>query len=122
MKRKVITTAFMVLSFMICLAAAIGDLNGKWMGSLKTPDGNEFPLSYTFKIDGDKLTGAATGPNGDIAITDGKINGADFTFNLSVNGSDIAHTCKYYSTGDSISMSVDFNGSKIHTQLKRDKR
>ncbi|HEY4324892.1 MAG TPA: hypothetical protein VGN20_12930 [Mucilaginibacter sp.] len=120
MKAKTIITVALVLSFIVCLAAAVADLSGKWTGSLKTPDGNEFPLSYTFKLDGDKLTGTASGPNGDTPITAGKVNGSDFTFNLNVNGSDIAHTCKYYTEGDSISVNIDFNGAKMHAQLKRD--
>jgi len=120
MRTKLITTVAIMFSCIVCLAAIAGDLNGKWVGSLKTPDGNEFPLSYVFKVDGDKLTGTAAGPEGEIPITAGKINGSDFTFNLSINGADIAHTCKYYSEGDSISLNVDFNGAKMHAQLKRD--
>ncbi|MEP6728471.1 MAG: glycoside hydrolase [Bacteroidota bacterium] len=114
MKRKITTTVALVLSFMVCLAFALSDLNSKWTGSLKTPDGNEIPLSFTFKVDGDKLSGTGTGPNGEIPITDGKVKGADFTFNLNINGSDITHVCKYYSAGDSVSVNVDFNGGKMH--------
>ncbi|MEO6720314.1 MAG: hypothetical protein ABIN67_08105 [Ferruginibacter sp.] len=122
MKRKITTTIVLVFSFMVCLAVAFGDLNGKWSGLLTTPDGNEIPLSFTFKVDGDKLGGTATGPNGEIPIADGKVNGSDFTFNLDINGSNIPHTCKYYSEGDSVSVNIDFNGAKMHTQLKRDTR
>ncbi|MEO6719670.1 MAG: hypothetical protein ABIN67_04850 [Ferruginibacter sp.] len=120
MKRKITTTIALVFSFMVCLAAAVGDLNGKWTGSLNTPDGNEIPLSFNFKVDGDKLTGTAAGPDGEMPISDGKISGSDFTFNLDFNGSSIAHTCKYYSEGDSVSVNIDFNGAKMHAQLKRD--
>ena len=120
MKRKITTTILLSLTFMVCLAVALSDLNGKWTGSLNTPDGNEIPVSLTFKVDGDKLSGTATGPNGDIPITDGKVNGSNFTFSLNINGSDIAHACKYYTVGDSVSVNVDFNGSKMHAQLKRD--
>ncbi|MEO6317119.1 MAG: hypothetical protein ABIU63_10140 [Chitinophagaceae bacterium] len=120
MKRKITTTVAMVLSFMVCMAVALGDLNGKWTGSLNTPDGNEIPVSFNFKLDGDKISGTATGPNGDIPITNGKVTGADFTFNLNINGSDITHICKYYSVGDSVSVNVDFNGGKMHAQLKRE--
>ncbi|MEP6676257.1 MAG: hypothetical protein ABJA78_13930 [Ferruginibacter sp.] len=119
MKRKISVTIALVFCFIFCIAAALSDLNGKWTGSLKTPDGNEFPLSFTFKTDGDKVTGTATGPNGDVAISDGKVKGSDFSFNVNINGSDIPHICKYYTDGDSIAMNIDFNGTKMHTQLKR---
>ncbi len=70
MKRKIFTTTALVCCFMVCFAI-VADLTGKWTGVLKTPDGNEFPINYTFKVDGDKLTGVGSSPNGDIAINDG---------------------------------------------------
>lgn len=104
---------------MVCFAIA-ANLAGKWTGTLKTPDGNEFPLTYTFKTDSGKLTGIASSPQGDVAITEGKlITATDFTFNLSVNGSDIKHTGKFYPDADSIGMDIDFMGNKMHTTLKR---
>jgi len=119
MKRKIFTTAALVCCIMVCFAIA-ANLAGKWTGTLKTPDGNEFPLTYTFKTDSGKLTGIASSPQGDVAITEGKlITATDFTFNLSVNGSDIKHTGKFYPDADSIGMDIDFMGNKMHTTLKR---
>jgi len=122
MKRKIFTTVALVCCVMVCFAIA-ADLAGKWSGSIKTPDGNEVPLSYTFKTDSGKLTGIATSPQGDVPISDGKIISAtDFTFNLSFNGTDIKHTGKFYPDADSIGMDIDFNGQKFHTTLKRDSK
>ena len=119
MKRKIFTTAALVCCIMVCFAIA-ANLAGKWTDTLKTPDGNEFPLTYTFKTDSGKLTGIASSPQGDVAITEGKlITATDFTFNLSVNGSDIKHTGKFYPDADSIGMDIDFMGNKMHTTLKR---
>jgi hypothetical protein len=103
---------------MVCFAI-IADLNGKWTGLIKTPDGNEIPLTYTLKIDGDKITGTAESPQGSIDITDGKLTGADFTFSVSVNGSDFKHTGKYYADADTCGLDIDFSGTKLHTTLKR---
>ena len=119
MKRKIFTTTTLVCGFLICLAAVVADLSGKWTGTLKTPDGNEFPLSYTLKLDGGKLTGMASSPQGDVAIGDGKVDGDTFTFTVPVNGADIKHTGKYYAAADSVGMDIDFNGQKFHTTLKR---
>jgi hypothetical protein len=119
MKRKIFTTAALVCCFMVCFAIA-ADLAGKWSGSITTPDGNQVPLSYTFKTDSGKLTGIATSPQGDVPISDGKlISATDFTFNLSFNGTDIKHTGKFYPEADSIGLDIDFNGQKFHTTLKR---
>ncbi len=119
MKRKIFTTAALVCCFVICLAAT-ATLDGKWTGTLKTPDGNQFPLTYTFKTDGGKFTGSAESPEGKWNITDGKIAGDDFSFVVTVNDSTkIAHTGKYYSQGDSASLNIDMHGQKFHTTLKR---
>src|SRR5580658_6075241 len=119
MKRKIFTTVALVCFVMVCFAIA-ADLAGKWTGTLKTPDGNEVPLTYVLKTDSGKLTGTAATPEGEIAITEGKlISATDFSFNVSVNGSDYKHTGKFYPAADSIGLDIDFNGQKLHTTLKR---
>ena len=119
MKRKIFTTIALVCCIMVCFAIA-GDLAGKWTGTLKTPDGNEIPLSYVLKTDSGKLTGTAATPEGEVPITDGKLlNATDFSFNVSVNGADFKHTGKFYAAGDSVGLDIDANGMKFHTTLKR---
>ncbi|HTE00386.1 MAG TPA: hypothetical protein VK668_13930 [Mucilaginibacter sp.] len=117
MKRKIITTAALVCCIAICLAAAIADLTGKWTGTLKMAGDDDFPLSYTFKVDGDKLTGTANTPDGVVDITGGKITGNDFTFSVPVHGNDIAHAGKYYA--DSVGMDITIENTKFHSTLKR---
>jgi hypothetical protein len=119
MKKRIFTSVALVCCVMVCFAIA-ADLAGKWTGTLKTPDGNEIPLTYVFKTDSGKLTGTAATPDGEVAITDGKlISATDFTFNVSVNGADYKHTAKLYPAADSIGLDIDFNGTKLHTTLKR---
>jgi hypothetical protein len=118
MKRKIITTTALVCCFMVCLAA-IADLSGKWTGMIKTPDGNDLKINYVFKVDGNKLTGTAQGDGQPAPIDSGKINGNDFSFSVSnPEGVIFKHTGKYY--GDSVSMNIDVNGTKIHATLLRD--
>jgi hypothetical protein len=119
MKRKIFTTVALVCCFVVCFAIA-ADLAGKWTGTLKAPDGNEYPLTYVFKTDSGKLTGTGSSPQGDVPITEGKIiNGTDFSFNIAVNGVDIKNTGKYYPAADSIGLDIDYNGMKFHATLKR---
>jgi len=118
MKRRIFTTVALVCCFMICFAIA-ADTAGKWAGTLTAPDGNQYPLTYTFKTDSGKLTGTGSSPEGDVAITNGKLNGNDFTFTIGVGGVDIINTGKYYPTGDSIGLNIDYNGMKFHSTLKR---
>jgi cytochrome c biogenesis protein ResB len=122
MKKKIFTTLALVCLFIAGFAIATGLLTGKWTGTLKTPDGNEIPLTYVLKADSGKLTGTAATPEGEIPITDGKlVSSTDFTFNVSVNGADYKHTGKFYQDADSVGMDIDFNGQKLHTTLKRAK-
>ncbi len=116
MKRKLFTTIALASCFVVLLAV-FADLNGKWSGIIKTPDGNELPVTYNFKVNGDVLTGTAESPAGEVTVDDGKITGDTFSFKVTVNGSDYPHTGKVYA--DSCGMDISFGDQKIHTTLKR---
>ena len=116
MRKKLLTTALLILAGVaVCLAIA-ADLNGKWGGVFKTPQG-DLAVQYTFKVDGDKLSGSVDSDQGSLPISDGKISGNDFTFSLDFNGTAIKNTGKYY--GDSVVIDADVNGTGLHGVLKR---
>jgi hypothetical protein len=121
MKKKILTTALLVCFVAVCLAAIIADLNGKFSGVLNAPDGNQYPLTYTFKVDNNQLTGTLDTPEGTVSIDSGKVSDNNMTFSVSVDGKAYAHKGKYYAEGDSVSMDVDFGGAKAHTTLQRAK-
>lgn len=105
---------------MICLAATIADLSGKWTGTVRTPDGNDLQLNYVFKIDGDKLTGTGQGDGQPAPISEGKVAGDVITFKVtSEEGKVFPHAGKYYAQGDSIAMDIEVDGAKFHSTLKR---
>jgi hypothetical protein len=93
MKKLLYICVAMIMAFTTASAFAATDVSGTWAGDMKGPDGsNGFHLSFTFKVDGAKLTGTVQGPQGDpIAITDGKVDGDKVSFNVSVNGMVIVH-------------------------------
>ncbi len=119
----------MLLSICAALILTLGaaslraaDVTGTWSTEMKTPDGQSFPLTFTFKQDGVTLTGTVQGPQGDpIDISNGKVDGATFTFEVSFNGMTIHHSCTV--TGDdeikmtTKSDSADFPGMEL--TLKR---
>ena len=122
MSKKLFTTVALLCCFMICLAAVVTDLSGKWTGVVKTPDGQEVTLTYIMKVDGDKLTGTGEANGNTVAINEGKINGNDFTFKITdTEGLVIPHSGKFYPEADSVSMNIDYSGTKMHTTLRRDK-
>lgn len=116
MKKMFSLSALLVCSVLVCLAAG-ASLSGEWSGTLRTGDGNEYPLLYNFKVDGDKLTGTARGPHGDLPITDGEVHGASFTFDVKLDKLHLLHTGKFYP--DSVSLNIESDDAQAHTTLVR---
>lgn len=81
-------------------------------------------VSYTFKADGDKLTGTTTSPDGkEMAIKDGKINGDNMSFSISVDmgGQEMNIEMKGVLSGDDLKLSLDMMGQAMDIPLKRAK-
>jgi hypothetical protein len=116
MKRKLFNPIALACCFIVFAAFVVADISGKWTGVIKTPDGNDLQVSYNFKVDGDKLTGTAESPAGQVTVDDGKITGDTFTFKVTVDGNDYPHSGKVYA--DSCGLDIDFGAQKIHTTLK----
>jgi hypothetical protein len=116
MKKNFLTTTALLCCFMVCFAI-VADLTGKWTGTITTPDGQQLPVTYTFKADGTTLTGTAESPAGVVPIDNGKIDGDKFTFSVNVSGTEYPHTGKIYA--DSCGMDIDFGGPKAHFIIKR---
>ena len=118
MKTKFFIIGALLSCFVFCYATR-ANITGSWAGLVKTSDGGEMPVNYTFKADSGKVTGTAKSPQGSVAITNGQIEGDDFSFGIAVSKLKIEHSGRYYSAGDSVSMDIDFNGKLFHTTLKR---
>ncbi len=92
-------------------------IDGKWKGEMQSPNG-PFELTFNFKVAGDSLTGAVIGQMGDMPISNGKVNGKEFSFDVSMGDMTIVHQCTFMS--DSISMKVKgFQGEPTELILKR---
>ena len=87
------------------LTALAADVTGTWTGDMKGPNGDAFSITFTFKQDGAKLTGTVQGPQGDpMDISNGKVDGDKFSFDVSFNGMTIKHECTL--AGDEIKMTT----------------
>lgn len=95
-----ISVAFFLTSIFL-----MGDLNGSWLGKVKTPDGNEIDVTYNFKVNGDKLTGAVVTQWGESPIVDGKIKGDEYSFTQHFNDMQFMHSGKV--SGDSIYAKIE---------------
>ncbi|NCD71311.1 glycoside hydrolase [Mucilaginibacter agri] len=116
MYKKFLTTSILVCCCVLASLAVIADLNGKWIGSVNM-QGNDLALTYTFKVDGDKLTGVAESPYGPSAIENGKVKGDSLMFTTNVSGIEIPQSGKFFS--DSVTLNIEVQGSVLHTTLKR---
>jgi len=75
---------FTILVMMLALSvsAFAADVDGKWAGTVATPNG-DLPVAFTFKADGEKLTGTTMGFDGtDVAISEGKVDGKNISFKV----------------------------------------
>ena len=117
---KSLLLSFTFLSVILFNAADTG-LPGKWTGTLRSAANDEWPLEYNLQVNGGKLSGTGLSPQGVSEITNTKITGNDFTFDLWVDGQSANHSGKYIAAGDSISLTIDFNGDRFHSTLRRAK-
>jgi len=84
MRRRTLALAAGVL-LLLAGAALAADITGTWAGQLSGPDGNGFTLTYSFKQDGEKLTGSVAGPQGDpLPLEEGKVQGDKVSFSVRV--------------------------------------
>jgi hypothetical protein len=94
------------------------DINGKWKGTMQNPNG-AMDLTFNFNVTADSLTGSVESQMGELPISNGKVNGKTFTFDVSVGEMTINHQCT--AMGDSISMKVPGmpGGEASEIMLKR---
>jgi len=113
MSKKILLTALSVLVIVsICFAA---DITGHWTGRIN----DQFDVAYDFKVDGNKLTGTSTGPDGNvIAIKDGLIKGDSLSFTLPIMDNDVP--IKGLVKGDKMNLSMSFNGNPMSFELKKE--
>ena len=81
--KKIILTVFIAL-FAVLASNAEG-ISGKWKSSFEGPQGS-MELNFTFKVDGEKLTGTISSEMGEVEITNGKVNGTEFTYQIDAMG------------------------------------
>jgi len=93
------------LFFLIATTGFAAGIDGNWVTNMSGPDGSEMAMTFVFKMDGEKLTGVVKTPNGDTPISNTKIEGKVFSFDVSFNDMTIKHNC-VLKEDDTISMKV----------------
>jgi opacity protein-like surface antigen len=87
----------------LALSAFAADVAGQWTATFNTQMGDQH-YTYTFKVDGEKLTGTAKNDMGSTEIANGTVKGDDISFveNLDFNGNKIEITYTGKIAGDEI--------------------
>jgi hypothetical protein len=101
-------TVFMSIALLFALVASAlaADISGTWKASFDTQIGVQ-NYTYTFKVEGSKLTGHAKSEYADVDIQEGTIKGDDITFveNFDFQGMPIRIVYKGKISGDEIKLS-----------------
>ena len=89
----------------LALTAWAADVTGQWTATFNTQIGEQH-YTYTFKVDGEKLTGTAKSDHGTTDITNGTIKGDQISFDESLDFNGQTIPIKYTGTvsGDSIKL------------------
>ena len=96
--------ALLATTALVMLAPLLGaDITGTWTASFDTQIGVQ-NYTYTFRVDGNKLSGTAKSDNGNVQITEGTVNGDDVSFveNLDFQGMALRIVYKGKVSGDEI--------------------
>ena len=106
----VIFAAVVVLAAITAVWAA--NIDGKWVAQVPGQGGQTRETTFTFKAEGEKLTGSVTGRQGDVAITDGTIKGDEISFSQTFNaqGNTIKLLYKGKISGDEIKLTRTVEG------------
>ena len=109
--RKLATLGFLLGS--LTLTALAADVSGKWVAQMAGRDGQTHEATFTFKADGEALTGTISGPRGDTEISDGKISGDEISFSqtMEFNGNQMKILYKGTVSGDQITFTRMREGS-----------
>ncbi|MEO7213004.1 hypothetical protein [Mucilaginibacter sp.] len=114
MKRKILTTAALIL--VIVTACFAADISGKWAGKLM----DQYDIAYDFKVEGEKLTGSTTGPEGNlINIQNGVIKGDDLSFTINIMDNNIKVTGKVKDDAITLTMPGMNGGEPMTLILKK---
>ena len=101
--KKLVLSIF--VAFAITIASFAADITGTWTAAFDTQVGVQ-NYTYTFKVEGNKLTGHVKSQYSDTDIQEGKINGDDISFveNLTFEGMPLRIVYKGKLSGDEIKL------------------
>lgn len=86
---KILFTLLFLAGSLITFAQ--NTMDGNWKGTRETPNGT-FEVNYTFKVEGNQLTGTWKTQFGETKLENGKVDGKKFSYSISFNDMKIDYT------------------------------
>jgi hypothetical protein len=114
-KRLWMSIAALVVLLPVLVLAA--DLSGAWKADFTTPDGTQRTNTFSFKVEGGKLTGTVKGTQDETPIQNGKVDGDDISFTAERPFGTFNYKGK--ASGGEIKFKVEFNGQSFEITAKR---
>jgi hypothetical protein len=120
--RKFMTTGFLL--GLLALTALAADVTGKWTAQMPGRNGQARQTTFTFKMDGNTLTGTVSGMRGEMPISDGKIDGDQISFSQTMEFNGNSFKLLYTGTvaGDEIKLTRTRDGGEGQPQTFTAKR
>ena len=106
-----------VLLTLVASVAAAADVSGKWKAEFTSPDGQQRVNTFTFKVEGEKLSGTVAGSQDETPIENGKAAGDEISFTAERPFG--SFTYKGNVSGDEIKFQVTFNDRTFEITAKR---
>jgi len=99
------------------MIAAAADINGKWRAEFSTPDGTQRTNTFTFKVEGENVTGTVAGSQDETPIKNGKLSGDSLNFTAERPFGTFTYKGKI--KGDEIRFEVQFDDNNFPITAKR---
>jgi|SRR4051812_2371033 hypothetical protein len=115
------TIALLLLVLLYAVPARAADVDGKWSGSVSTPNGDVM-VGFDFKSDGAALTGTTTSLDGGaVPIKNGKVEGNKISFLVSLDfgGMPIELSYNGVVSPTEIKMTAEFAGMPFEFTVKK---
>jgi len=111
---KTVVLSITALLLICAFTAAAADLNGKWTAQVPGRQGNTQEMTFTFKVEGAKLTGTVGSQRGDQEIVEGKVSGDDISFMtvMKFNEMEMKQIYKGTAAGSEIKFSRTMEGGR----------
>ena len=116
-----LASAFVLAATLVAQAA---DITGKWTAQVPGRDGQTREQTFTFKVEGEKLTGETSSERtGKSELKDGRVEGNKVSFNVTINfqGNDVRINYTGTVAGDEIRFRAEAaEGGSFHAGSYRE--